>query len=109
MSKEKQEGIVYVLENAAMPGIVKIGRTSRDTIEERLGELYSTGVPVPFDCVYAAKVADAERVEKALQDAFGPYDRSGGLEYLRVVEERRRRGVEVGVTQSVLNLRHQAV
>ncbi len=73
MSKEKQEGIVYVLENAAMPGIVKIGRTSRDTIEERLGELYSTGVPVPFDCVYAAKVADAERVEKALQDAFGPY------------------------------------
>ena len=73
MSKEKQGGIVYVLENVAMPGIVKIGRTSRDSIEKRLGELYSTGVPVPFDCVYAARVADAKEVEEAFHDAFGPY------------------------------------
>lgn len=73
MSKEKKGGIVYVLENAAMPGIVKIGRTSRDSIEVRLSELYSTGVPVPFDCVYAARVADVEKVERAFHDAFGPY------------------------------------
>lgn len=73
MGKENQGGIVYVLENAAMPGIVKIGRTSRDSVEVRLNELYSTGVPVPFDCVYAARVSDVEKVEKAFHDAFGPY------------------------------------
>ncbi len=73
MSKENQGGIVYILENVAMPGIVKIGRTSRDSIEKRLGELYSTGVPVPFDCVYAARVADAKKVEEAFHEAFGPY------------------------------------
>ena len=73
MSDKKQGGIVYVLENAAMPGIVKIGKTSRDSVEKRLKELYSTGVPVPFDCVYAARVTNEEEVERAFHDAFGPY------------------------------------
>ena len=73
MSKENPGGIIYVLENAAMPGIVKIGKTSRDSVEARLKELYSTGVPVPFNCVYAARVADEVEVEKAFHDAFGPY------------------------------------
>ncbi len=72
MSDKKQGGIVYVLENAAMPGIVKIGKTSRDSVEKRLKELYSTGVPVPFDCVYAARVTNEEEVERALHEAFGP-------------------------------------
>lgn len=72
MSNKKQGGIVYVLENAAMPGIVKIGKTSRDSIKERLNELYSTGVPVPFDCVYAARVGNEVEVEKAFHEAFGP-------------------------------------
>jgi len=41
-------GIVYVLSNPSMPGIVKIGQTSRK-IDERLRELStSTGVPQPF-------------------------------------------------------------
>ncbi len=73
MSNKKQGGIVYVLENAAMPGIVKIGKTSRDSIKERLNELYSTGVPVPFDCAYAARVGNEMEVEKAFHEAFGPY------------------------------------
>jgi len=65
-------GIVYILTNPAMPGLVKIGKTFRDSTEARMVELYSTGVPVPFDCVYAARVADAESVENALHIAFAP-------------------------------------
>ena len=57
------EGIVYVLTNAAMPKMVKIGRTGND-IDQRLSQLYSTGVPLPFECAYAAKVADMDKVEK---------------------------------------------
>ena len=48
------KGIVYVLSNPAMPDIVKIGKT-RD-INQRLSSLYSTGVPLPFKCVYAKEV-----------------------------------------------------
>lgn len=67
-------GIVYVLTNPAMPGLVKIGMTTRNEIELRMKELYSTGVPVPFECAYACmvEVCDCNKVEKALHTAFQP-------------------------------------
>ena len=49
-------GIVYVLSNRVMPGLVKIGMTTRCEIDSRLKELYTTGVPVPFDVEYACEV-----------------------------------------------------
>ena len=50
MSKDNHNtGIVYVLSNRAMPGLVKIGMTTRHELDARLKELYTTGVPVPFD------------------------------------------------------------
>ena len=57
------EGIVYVLTNPAMPGMVKIGRTGRQ-VEARLSDLYSTGVPLPFECEYAARVKDQNERER---------------------------------------------
>ena len=65
------KGIVYVLTNPAMPGMVKIGKTGRQ-VEARLSDLYSTGVSLPFECEYAAKVDDMDRIEKAFHKAFGP-------------------------------------
>ena len=66
------EGIVYVLTNEAMPGIVKIGRTSGDTVERRVAELSrATGIPLPFRVAVARRVHDAVKVEKALHVAFG--------------------------------------
>ena len=64
------EGIVYVLSNEAMPGLVKIGLTQRSELEVRLNELYSTGVPLPFTCEYACRVKDCKAVENALHIAF---------------------------------------
>lgn len=66
------EGIIYVLNNPAFPNLIKIGMTSREDIKSRMAELYSTGVPLPFECIYAAKVKNIEEVEKALHVAFGP-------------------------------------
>jgi hypothetical protein len=61
---------VYVLTNQAMPGMVKIGITSKDSVETRMKDLDATGVPLPFECYYAAEVEDAQRVERALHSAF---------------------------------------
>jgi len=61
--------IVYILPNEAMPGIVKIGLTQ--DLDQRIRQLYTTGVPLPFTCEYAARVSDAARVERALHRAFG--------------------------------------
>ena len=63
---------VYVLTNESMPGIVKIGMTT-SPIESRMLQLDTTGVPLPFECYYAARVNDQKRVEKALHEAFGDH------------------------------------
>ena len=67
-------GIVYLLTNPAMPGLVKIGMTTQEDIERRMRELYTTGVPVPFECQFACKVkkGDCAKIEKALHTAFAP-------------------------------------
>lgn len=63
-------GVVYILTNPVMPGLIKIGKTSR-SIEDRLRELTSApGVPIPFECFMAVEVQDADRLERALHDAF---------------------------------------
>ena len=81
------QGIVYVLTNPAMPGLVKIGKTSSDYVLIRLTELYSTGVPVPFECAYAAKVIDYSTVEKAFHEAFGPYRINTKREFFMIEPE----------------------
>ena len=73
MMESQSGGIVYVLTNPAMPGIVKVGKTARENVATQLNELYSTGVPVPFECEYAARVEDETDVEKAFHIAFSPY------------------------------------
>ena len=55
-------GVVYVLTNPAMPGLVKIGKTTQNDVTTRISQLYTTGVPLPFDCEYAVKVADMSSV-----------------------------------------------
>ena len=49
--------IVYILINDAMPGLVKIGLTGT-SLEQRIRELDTTSVPLPFKCYYAAEVGD---------------------------------------------------
>ena len=64
--------IVYILTNEAMPNLVKIGKTTRSDVKTRMSELYSSGVPFPFECAYAVEVDDCSTVEKALHVAFNP-------------------------------------
>ena len=57
------EGIIYVLTNEAMPGYVKVGKTST-SVAQRIRELDSTSLPFPFECYYAARVVDMDEAEK---------------------------------------------
>lgn len=66
----KKEGVIYALSNEAMPGLIKIGKTSRIDLEKRLKELYTTEVPLPFKCEYACLVDNMDEAEKALHAAF---------------------------------------
>ena len=62
--------IIYLLTNEAMPGLVKIGRTS-DTVEARISNLSAvSGVPLSFECYFAATVNDSAKLEKILHQLF---------------------------------------
>ncbi len=61
---------VYVLTNPAMPGLVKIGLTDADDPTTRAAQLYTTGVPLPFELEYAGQVVDGSLVERELHNAF---------------------------------------
>ena len=53
---------IYILTNACMPGLVKIGRT--EDLDRRLKELYrATGTPLPFECFFACTVKEGDLVE----------------------------------------------
>ena len=65
------DGTIYILVNEAMEGYTKIGKTT-SPVEQRMKELDSTGVPLPFECFYAARVEDIDFVERKLHDAFHP-------------------------------------
>ena len=75
-------GIVYLLTNPVMPGLVKIGMTTQEDIDKRMKELYTTGVPVPFECQFACKVkkGDCAKIEKALHTAFAPHFYEMGMQ-----------------------------
>ena len=94
-------GIIYVLTNPAMPGLVKIGKTNRGSVHARLSELYSTGVPVPFECAFAGRIADESKVEKAFHLAFGPYRINPKREFFEIEPEQAIALLELMVVEDV--------
>jgi len=78
--------IVYILINEAMPGYVKIGRTT--DLEQRIQSLYRTPVPLPFECFYACTVKDGQKVEKWLFDISDDRRVSKNREFFEVAPER---------------------
>lgn len=78
--------IIYVLINEAMPGYVKIGRTT--DLEQRIRSLDTTSVPLPFECFYACTVKDSDYVEKQLHDAFLDHRIRSSREFFEISPER---------------------
>lgn len=84
--KNQDYGIVYLLTNPVMPGLVKIGMTTQQEVDKRMKELYTTGVPVPFECPFACRVkkTDSAKIEKALHAAFAPDRVNANREFFRI-------------------------
>ena len=78
---------VYVLTNEAMPGLVKVGKTS-GSLEKRMRDLYKTGVPIPFSCFYAVDVKDADFVERKIHEAFDDMRLNESREFFTIAPEK---------------------
>ena len=77
-------GFVYVLSNKAMPGLYKIGFTERDIVE-RIAELSSsTGVPTPFEPLFALQVSNPTTAERLCHETLAPYRYNESREFFRL-------------------------
>ncbi len=77
---------VYILINEAMPGYVKIGRTTN--LEQRIRSLDTTGLPLPFECFYACTVKDSLFVEQQLHNAFMDQRTRSSREFFEISPDR---------------------
>jgi hypothetical protein len=77
------KGYVYILTNECMPGLVKIGRTTR-SVEGRANELYQTGVPAPFDVLHSVLSPDCATLEAWLHEALSDLRVNASREFFRI-------------------------
>jgi len=75
-------GYVYILINSSMPGLIKIGRTFRDS-KARARELRSTGVPTPFEVAFELFSESHEELEQKLHDQISEFRVSYDREFFR--------------------------
>ena len=94
------EGIIYILTNEAMPGYVKVGKTST-SVTQRIKELDNTSLPYPFECFYAARVADMDRAERLVHDAFADQRVTRRREFFAIDAERIRSAVKLAELEDV--------
>lgn len=88
------EEIIYILTNDAMPGFIKIGKTSAG-IEQRIKDLDNTSMPLPFQCFYATKVNKADFIEKRIHYVFGEQRVRNNREFFRVDPNRVKAALEL--------------
>lgn len=70
---EPGTGFVYVLTNTAMPGQVKIGMTAAELPEGRADQLFTTGIPTPFDVAFRAMTSRCAAVESRAHEILKQY------------------------------------
>jgi hypothetical protein len=87
--------IVYIFTNEAMPGLCKIGYTSRNDVKERAKELYTTGVPYPFQIHYACQVSNGKNIETILHKLFAEYRVNNNREFFEADPERVRLALQL--------------
>lgn len=64
MDKDNNKGLVYILTNPSMPNHVKIGYTVN--LRNRLRELDTTGVPMPFEPYFTVSTSKYKILEKVV-------------------------------------------
>jgi hypothetical protein len=89
-----KRGWIYILTNRSMPGLVKIGLTTRDP-ETRAREVSgATGVPTAFEIAHRRQVADCFAVEQAIHRQLGRHRVGKNREFFQMSLNDARRAVD---------------
>lgn len=94
-------GILYVLTNPVMPGLVKVGCTTGN-VADRIRDLSAaTGVPVAFQCHFAAQVDDMALKERTLHQLFSEKRINPRREFFEVAPEKVVLAIRMGTFTEV--------
>lgn len=72
------EGLIYCVRNPLFPHLVKIGKTTKNTVEER--GLNSSNIPEDFEIIFKYRVSQIDATEKSIHavlDQFRYKSKSG--------------------------------
>jgi hypothetical protein len=81
-------GKVYIFTNDSMPGIIKIGITDLESIEDRIKSLDNTSIPKPFRFYFAIETEKYKEIEKLMHNAFSDYRIRNNREFFEMDPER---------------------
>jgi hypothetical protein len=77
------QGYVYILLNSSLPGLVKVGKTTKQP-DARARELHQTGVPSPFVVAYSEFVSDCDALELQIHTELNAYRETSRREFFRI-------------------------
>jgi hypothetical protein len=93
-SKITDGGFIYILLNRALPGLVKIGKTTK-LPEKRAAELStSSGVPLPYQVYYAVRVSDCHEAEKIIHKGLAEFRDNLAREFFNIAPENAKAAIE---------------
>ena len=90
--ENRTQGWVYVVTNPSLPGLVKVGYTTRQDVNKRLREFDQAGLPYPYEVAYKVWVAEPQKLEKRVHQ-FLTIQRES-KEWFRCSVERAKEAVE---------------
>lgn len=79
------KGIIYILTNESMPGLIKIGVTNN--IKQRLQSLDTTSVPTPFKLHYAIEIEDYVQKERLIHQGYAQDRIRSSREFFKIEPE----------------------
>ena len=94
------KGYVYILKNPSMPGLLKIGKTTR-SVQQRANELWQTGVPTPFDVVDEVYAPDCGELERYVHKELCQFRVSECREFFAVDQAKASRALQDGHNEQV--------
>lgn len=79
-------GFIYILTNKAMPGLIKVGFSTRPP-DERASELSTTGVPFPFEVAFFVEVDNPAQIEAEVHSQLSKHRASKSREFFSLSVE----------------------
>ncbi|KIF46827.1 GIY-YIG nuclease family protein [Vibrio owensii] len=101
-------GFIYIMTNSAMPDLIKIGMTARDS-RERARELSNTSVPLPFKVAFEIYCNDIRKVESAIHRELADFRVNPNREFFRYPLDKAINLIQESIGENRDSERFQAV